>query len=262
MRGNLTSLTLPDGSAYTNVYDAAHRLTGTSDLLNDSASMTLDAAGDPTQMAIKDGSGNTRLGHSGVFDALGRAIQSVGGSGKTLSYAYDLNGNLTSITDGLNRATHQAFDALNRLVTVTDAAKGVTAISYDSSSRPVSVTDPAGGVTQYTYDGFGDLIQELSPTSGATVYRFDGGGNLIQKTDARGAIANYTYDALNRRISETYPGNAAENVTLTYDQNPLGIGRLSSVTDAAGTLARTYDERGNVLSETREPGRGDARDIV
>ena len=49
------------------------------------------------------------------------------------------------------------------------------------------------------------------------------------------------------------------NVTYTYDQpaSPFGVGRLTTLADAAGTLTRSYDERGNVLSETRVIGRGD-----
>ena len=54
----------------------------------------------------------------------------------------------------------------------------------------------------------------------------------------------------------TYPGDAAENVTYTYDQtgSGFGIGRLTTLTDAAGTLNRSYDERGNLLRETRLNG--------
>jgi RHS repeat-associated protein len=100
------------------------------------------------------------------------------------------------------------------------------------------------------------VIQEVSPARGATMYRYDLGGNMVQKVDARGAIANYAYDALDRLITTMYPSDAAENVAYTYDQaaGGFGIGRLTSVTDAAGSLSRTYDERGNVLSETRTNG--------
>ena len=35
--GNLMSVTLPDGSTLTNTFDAAHRLTGVTDLFNQSA---------------------------------------------------------------------------------------------------------------------------------------------------------------------------------------------------------------------------------
>ena len=100
------------------------------------------------------------------------------------------------------------------------------------------------------------MIQRVSPDSGTTVYHYDLDSNRTQKVDAAGAVANYTYDASDRLTALTYPGNAAENVTYTYDQSGFGfgIGRLTTVTDAVGTLSRSYDERGNMLSETRVNG--------
>ena len=115
------------------------------------------------------------------------------------------------------------------------------------------MTDPNGGVTTYVYDGFGEVIQRVSPDSGTTVYRYDPDGNVTQRVDAAGAIANYTYDALDRVVAITYPADTALNVAYTYDQSgyAFGVGRLTTLADAAGTLSRSYDERGNVLSETR-----------
>ena len=54
--GNLLSVTLPDGSALTNTYDAAHRLTGTADLFTNSIAYTLDALGDRTQTEVSNSS--------------------------------------------------------------------------------------------------------------------------------------------------------------------------------------------------------------
>ena len=249
--GNRLSITLPDGSAVTNAYDAAHRLIGIADVFNQSVAYTLDAQGDRTQIKVADSSGVLQRTHSGKFDALGRVQQDIGGVGQTTSYVYDSNGNALTVTDPLSHATHRAFDAFNRVIAVTDAAGGVTRTSYDAHDRPVSVTDPNGGVTTYLYDGFGDVIQRVSPDSGTTVYRYDLDGNLTQRVDGAGATTNYTYDALDRVETVSYPADAAENVAYTYDQGNFGIGRLMAVTDAAGTLARSYDERGNVLSETR-----------
>ena len=86
--------------------------------------------------------------------------------------------------------------------------------------------------------------------------RYDADVNAIQRVDARGVVTNYTYDALDRIAAVSYPGGSGENVTFTYDQtgHGFGIGRLTSVSDAAGTLSLTYDERGNELSESRVQG--------
>jgi RHS repeat-associated protein len=256
--GNLLNLTLPDGSAVTNTYDAAHRLTGMADLFTNSVAYTLDAAGDRTNTAVSNPQKTVTRQHSATFDALGRLLDDVGGVGQTTAYAYDSNGNAVAVTDPLQRITQQTFDSLNRRITITNPAQGSTAFTYDPLNRPLSVTDPNGNTTTYTYDGFGDVIQEVSPARGTTVYHYDPDGNLVQKIDGRGATANYTYDALDRVTATTYTADTLENVTYTYDQaaGGFGIGRLTSVADAVGTLSRTYDERGNVLTESRVRGSG------
>lgn len=256
--GNLLSVTLPDGSAVTNSYDAAHRLIGTADLFKNGVAYTLDAAGDRTGIAISNSGGTIKRQHSATFDALGRLLRDTGGVGQTTGFGYDADGNAVTVTDPLQRLTQRAFDALNRLTQITDPAQGVTEINYDPHNRPISVEDPNGNVTTYTYDGFGDVIQEVSPARGTTIYHYDLAGNLAQKTDARGTLTNYTYDALNRVTAAAYPGDAIENVSYIYDQaaGGFGIGRLTSVSDAVGTLSQTYDERGNVLTESRAHGSG------
>jgi len=253
--GNLTRTTQPDGSALAYTYDAAHRLTGATDLFNQQIAYTLDALGDRTAIQVSTGSTLTRT-RSANFDPLGRTVKDIGGVGQTTTYVYDSNGNRITITDPLGRVTMHAFDALNRPTRITDPAGGVTTFAYDAQDRLVSVTDPNGHATNYVYDGFGNLLQVVNPDSGTTVYRYDLAGNLVQRVDAAGAGVNYAYDALNRLTAVTYPGDAAENVTYRYDEagGGFGIDRLTTVVDPAGTRHRTYDERGNLLSDLRSGG--------
>jgi RHS repeat-associated protein len=254
--GNLTMVTLPDGSALANTYDDAHRLVATADVFNEQIQYTLDALGDRTETDVLAKAGVKARTSSATFDALGRLLHDISGVGQTTTYTYDSNGNRVAITDPLGHATTQAFDPLNRLVKRTDAAGGVTGTAYDPQDHPVQITDPNGDATQYVYDGFGDVIETSSPDSGFTVYRYDTGGNLIERVDAAGAVTNWTYDALNRLTARKYPGDAADNVAYVYDEAGagFGIGRLTHLTDAGGTLKFAYDERGNVLSETRTSG--------
>jgi YD repeat-containing protein len=149
--------------------------------------------------------------------------------------------------------THRAFDALNRLYQITDPASGITTTSYDAHNRPLTVIAPTGTATAYVYDGFGDVIQESNPNAGTTVYYYDSTGNRIKRVAATGAVTQYAYDALNRVLTMTFPSDSAENVAYTYDESGhgTGIGRLTSVADAAGTLSRSYDQLGNLLTDAR-----------
>ncbi len=254
--GNLLSTALPDSSSLAYSYDNAHRLTRVTDLFNQSIALTLDANGDSTETDTLSSASTAARKHSAAYDALGRILTDIGGAGQTTAYAYDANGNALAVTNPLSHLTQQAFDPLNRLIRVIDAAGGITKITYDSHDRPVTVVDPNSGSTTFVYDGFGDVLQRISPDTGKTIYRYDLAGNLVQSIDATGATTSYTYDALDRVLTTSYPADAAENVGYTYDEagHGFGVGRLTSVTDAAGSLSRSYDERGNMLTEKRVHG--------
>ena len=257
--GNLTKTTLPDNSYLANTYDNAHRLIQVTDTLGNYTSYTLDSLGDRTQTSIYAKGGTIPTKQStDTFDALGRLLVDTQGAGQATTKTYDLNGNILSVADGLGHITTNTYDALNRLGTSTDANSGITRPNYDAHDRIISVKDANANVTSYIRDGFGDAIQQTSPDSGIAVFQYDGDANLTKKTDALGVVTNQTFDPLDRPLTTTYPADSSENVAYTYDQTgtgyPFGIGRLTSVTDAAGSLARSYEERGNLSTEKRVNG--------
>ncbi len=256
LAGNLVTVTSPDNSSLAFTFDNARRLTAVTDALQNRTSYVLDALGDRTTIASSNPGGITTHRRVDSFDALGRLAQKIEGAGQVTTYLYDSNGNLIGTTDPLQHATQRTVDPLDRFTKTTDAAGGIVSATFNARNRVLNVTDPNSSITSYVYDGFGDVIQESSPARGTIVYRYDAAGNLMQRTDARGAVAKFIYDALNRVLTTTYPANPAENVSYTYDEagHGFGIGRLTGVTDAAGKLSRSYDERGNVVSESRVRG--------
>jgi YD repeat-containing protein len=253
--GQLTKVTLPDGSFLSYTYDPAHRLTGISDIQGNRIAYTLDAMGNRTKEEVFDPAGALALTRSRVFDGLNRLAQEIGATSQTTVYAYDDQGNVTSVTDPLTHATSNQYDALNRLVRVTDPGLGVTQYGYDGVDRLVSVTDPRSLATGYVYDGLGNLKQQLSPDSGTTTNTYDAAGNLLTQTDAKGQVTAYAYDALSRVASITFHDGSRQ--AYAYDQGPNGIGRLAQITETdpnavvTGTTAYAYDAHGRVISETR-----------
>ena len=250
--------TFPDGSLFAYMYDTAHRLTQVNDGDGNFVAYTLDALGDRTTTDIYRNGHFLQWQSSSTFDALGRELVETAGAAQTTTRTYDSNGNVLTVTDGLGHTTTNAYDALNRLGSSTDANNGATLPAYDVHNRIVSVTDANGNKTSYLRDGFGDVIQQLSPDSGTSVFHYDADANLTGKTDALSIVTNQTFDALDRPLTTTYPGDPAENVAYAYDQIGTGfsfsVGRLTSVTDAAGSLTRAYEERGDLTSEIRVNG--------
>jgi YD repeat-containing protein len=253
--GQLTKVTLPDGSHLSYSYDAAHRLTGMSDSLGSSIAYTLDAMGNRTREQVRDPGNSLVQTRSRVYNNLNRLFQELGAQNQTTEYAYDDQGNVVSVKDPLNHVTSNQYDALNRLKQVTDPNLGVTQYAYNGLDALTQVTDPRSLVTGYTVDGLGNLTQQASPDTGTTVNTYDAAGNLLTQTDAKGQVTTYTYDALNRVTLITF--NDSSKQSYVYDQGANAKGRLSSITETnaanavTNQIAYAYDLHGRVTSEAR-----------
>jgi RHS repeat-associated protein len=185
-------------------------------------------------------------------------------AGSRVRYAYDADGLLASLQDETHPSpnTRYSYDALHRLSAVRQTlasapgGQAVTTYTYDVLDNLASVTDPNGNTTTFGYDDFRRLVRQGSPVTGATVYEYDPAGNLVRTTDARGAVTERTYDAVNRISSSTsqIAGAVTETVRYEYDDPTTGRyarGRLSRMTDPAGSTAYGYDRRGLLKSENR-----------
>ncbi len=251
--GNLQRITLPDERYLDYAYDAAHRLVSVTDALGNRIDYTLDAFGNRTHEDVSDGNGALTRTRRRVYNRLNRLTEDIGGERQSTGYDYDAGGLLRNI-DGprtdVSDVTAYTYDTLNRLIEVIDPLEGSTRYGYDGQDNVVTVTDARDNTTTYTYDGLGNLTAQVSPDTGTTAYDYDAAGNRLSQTNARGITVTYRYDALNRLTAIQYP-DPAQNISLTYDQNALGIGRLARITDTAGTTDYLYDARGNLLAETR-----------
>ncbi|MDB0573925.1 RHS repeat protein [Ralstonia solanacearum] len=73
--GQLTKVTLPDGSFIALSYDGAHRLAGVSDNQGNGIAYTLDAMGNRTREQAKDPNGNLARQVTRIFDAINRPLR-------------------------------------------------------------------------------------------------------------------------------------------------------------------------------------------
>jgi RHS repeat-associated protein len=176
-------------------------------------------------------------------------------------YAYDLNGNRTSMIDptGLTTYTH---DALNRLTSITNNKGITTTFTYDALGRRTSMTHGNGVVTSYTYDAASQLLT-LAHQFGATtinslVYTYDKVGNRKSKADNTGA-ANYSYDVLNRLTQAVNPLPSNPLETFNYDgvgnrtdSNQNGFSSFNQANQLLedANFTYQYDNNGNLTLKT------------
>jgi RHS repeat-associated protein len=248
--GNLIRTISHDGSHVDFRYDAAHRLTGITDSQGNRIEYTLDPDGNRIEENTFDHNNALRRQLSRTFSSVGRLEQLIDSTGHSISYTHDGNGSLISTRDENLHSTIYEYDALDRLARSVDPLMGETFMAYDARDNLIRVTDPQGNVTDYQYDGLDNAVSMSSPDTGISHHEFDNAGNRVASIDARGVRIEYRYDALNRLTHIIYP-DSSKDVSYSYDEGANGKGRLTGMSDGAGTVNFTYDSRGNLLSENR-----------
>jgi RHS repeat-associated protein len=167
-------------------------------------------------------------------------------SGNEVRYAYDANGNVTSLTYPGGKTVSYAYDALNRLTSVTDWNSRTTTYGYLKDGRPQSIAYPNGMTVSYTYDAAGRQTGKTVQRSNNSViaswsFTLDNTGKIVSETRTEpyadvivsGSETAYTYNDANR-IQQ------AGDVSFTFDAN--------GNTTARGSAAYGYDLSDKLIS--------------
>ncbi|WP_372625787.1 RHS repeat-associated core domain-containing protein [Arsukibacterium sp.] len=181
-----------------------------------------------------------------VYDNLGLLNNVPGNNGQRLTYTYDGNLNVKTVTDVLGRKTTYTYDSSNRLKTATRPDNKIVRYDYDVFGNLVKVTDARAKVTQYTYNVFGERLTQVSPDTGTTTYLYDL-GQLSQIIHPDNTSTYYFYDGANR-VEQL--SSASGTITYTYDSCTYGIGRLCRIDDPSGSTSYQYNSAGQVTHTT------------
>jgi RHS repeat-associated protein len=206
---------------------------------------TLTYAYDNIYQLLTAKQGNTTK-ESYTYDLVGNRLSSVGVS----PYQYNASNQLTSIP-----GTTYTYDNNGNTKTKTTAA-GTTTYTWDFENRLTQVALPGTtGTVTYKYDPFGRRVQKAFTQGGTTTttnYLYDG-PNLLEEIDSSGnVLARYTQSShetegplMDEPLAELRSG------TTSYYQ-PDGLGSITSLSNAAGTLANTYtyDSFGKLTAST------------
>ncbi|WP_382054208.1 DNRLRE domain-containing protein [Streptomyces atrovirens] len=155
---------------------------------------------------------------------------------KTFTYAYDVNGNLTSIDDTSSGARIDAYTVaytgLNQVQKVTESLSGAekkaTSYTYDANGQPETVTHPSQ-YSKYTYD-LRELVKTVSVGRTATdtdpkvtSYTYTDRGQKLRETKANDNTVDHTYyldGALKSTVEKKADGTTlVASHTYAYDAN-------------------------------------------
>ena len=237
--GNTTSETDARGVTSTYGYDAANELASmTYSDGTPSVAITYTPVGERATMT--DGTGTTNYS----YDSLGRLTSQTDGSGATVTYGYDLAGNLISLGYPNGKAVTRGYDAADQLTSVTDWLGHTTVIARDASGQPIQDRYGNGvtATTGYNAAGQPTTIAAAGPSGPLASFSYtrDGNGQVTSSSSnvsgATQPAQAYSYTALNQLSSVN---------SASYSYSPSG-----SITQIAGTTQLAYDGAGQVLSAT------------
>ena len=122
------------------------------------------------------------------------------GTRPEISYAYDLSGNLTTVTDPFGHDTVSFYGLDNELeaveIPIDDGVTATTQYFYDDQLRLTQVQDAEIRTTNYSFDNLGRLTGVGDPFGRRTEYTFDGIDRLTSQTDAKGQETFFEYDPI------------------------------------------------------------------
>ncbi len=145
-------------------------------------------------------------------------------AGKSISFSRDGQGRITAVTDPMGNAITYTYDAAGDLVAATDRAGHTTTFGYVDSHFLAEIVDPQGNIPlRNEYDETGRLVAQVDADGNRTEITTDLDADMVTVTDRLGNVIEYEFD----------------------DQ-----GMVTKATVGGLSVESTYDERGNILSET------------
>ena len=264
-------------------YDAANRLSSSTDPHSFGISYTRDANGNITKVTYP---GNKTVSYT--YDAMNRIkTATIDWLAKTATYNYDGAGRMSDLTQFNGIYTHYGYDDANRLTALesrlSNAGNAIATYSYtlDNNGNRTGITQTVprslsvaaaninftmnsqknrltqAGSTSFTYDNEGQLATKTGDTytfddahrvtaiSGSVSYqyKYDGAGNRLEAT-RNGVTTRYIYDAAGNLLADANGSNVIQNYYI------YGAGLLAKVTSGGGAFCYHFDGTGNTVALT------------
>ncbi len=168
-------------------------------------------------------------------------------SGRIFGITQNEQGFITKIMLPDGNKVEYGYDEKNNLISFKNANGDSRVYSYDDKNRMVSWYDENGNqVIENKYDDKNRVISQKDANGNLSTLEYADGQTVT--TDNEGNITTYRYDELYRTMSVRFP-DGTRKINTYNDKN-----QLASQLSTEGKKLYTYDEEGNMLSETRADG--------
>ena len=229
------------------------------------------------------------FGSSLFFTYTDSKISSIMSDFGTVTYGYDANENLTTVTSWDNTTLTYIYDdpsdVHNLTGIVNEEGIRTLTVEYDESDRAIrsaktdgsnevtisypssyvrEITNSLGVVTTYNLDVLHGIVRVGSYTgpgcstcgsTSDTSYLYDSRLRVTESTDGRGGVTTYTYDDSGNKLTKTVATGTALEKTTTYTYTAENRLESTTVESIAGpgqshVVTNSYDDSGNLLTRT------------
>ena len=243
-------------------YDALGRPVATEHADGSTATTSYGLASgyDTTQTSDEDGS-NVTTRYTDGWNNLTKVVQDSAehlGQQTTVTYAYNVVGGQTSITDPHGNTETTMWNMLGQKTADNDPDRGLTSYRYDSAGNLTRTQDARGRVTTMQYDALSRLRASTDTATGqhkTWTYDTGGGANTGQLTAESDSSAarcpgqvshRWAYNLLGAVTRQTQCTNGlTATITTRYDElgEPVAITYPDNL-----TVTQTYDAAGNLTA--------------
>ena len=247
---NLVTHTDAKTQMTTNTYDALNQLTGETFADTTTAAFTYD----PVSNLLTALDANSSYTY--VYDSLDRKTQYTDNLlVKSVLYAYDPVGRLTSKTGPEGDVVTYAYDVANRPTSLTEGA-GTTTFLHDANGNMTHNFPPNGAASIISYDANNRVafVNNNAPIPAQDFfYARDANGWVTQTQRLSLEIIAFTGDALGRITQES--GGLVSDSTdytrdYTYDANGHQTRLVSTTTSGVADTTLTIDAANRAVTET------------
>ena len=198
-----------------------------------------DSKDDSSVGAGNDSDNDTEVDNYVDYEVLSESVDKTKPFMQTSS-EYDSTGNyVTAETNEQGSTTHYVYDVNGDVTSVTDSDDNVTSYTYDSSDNLTSVKN-GDSENLYTYSGVGS-ISKITHNGFDYSFNYDIFYNLVSTKIGNVTVASHTYDS-DGNLTKTAYANG-DFLEYAYDN----YGNISVITGETGKIAEMiYNKQGLV----------------
>lgn len=241
MNGLLYKIIGSDNNAYVkNIYDAQGRVISQQDAKGNETKFLYTGELDKFIVSSAEVTYPNGVSKTHKFNLL--MPQSIDMQGIKVSFKYDSNNKVTSITDTNNKTTLYERNNKGLVTKVTNSADHSSSYSYDDRNNLIQTTNALNQKSSYEYDKNNNLVKTTDNQNNSISYEYNSDGLISKIIDNENNEYLYSYNAKKQLQTLTMPNGAK----TTYKYNLLG--QVKSVTNALNqTTSYEYDKEGQLV---------------